>query len=66
MSTTPPTLLTGGRLLLTKVQNLERDMQEVRTVVKETKECLDHFISSVTIADQQPGESPREASSRVA
>ena len=74
MSTTPPTLLTDGSLLLiSKVERLEHEMQELRrgqeeikTLLQKMKDGLDDFISSVTIADQQPGETPKEASSGVA
>jgi uncharacterized membrane protein len=73
VSTPPPTLLTDDSLLLIKVERLEHEIQELKRAQEETqtllqkmKDNVDNFISSVTFADQQPGETPKEASSRVA
>ncbi|KAL2255210.1 hypothetical protein VTK26DRAFT_3863 [Humicola hyalothermophila] len=60
-------------LLISKVERLEHEMlelrrgqEEIKTLLQKMKDSLDDFISSVTIADQQPGETPKEASSGVA
>lgn len=68
----------GSLLILSsKVERLEREMQELtRAVVRfqeetkasleRVKEGLDNFMSSITIADEQPGETPREEAPRGA
>lgn len=75
VSTNPPTLLTDDSLFLfiSKFESLEREMQglrraqeEMKTLLQKMNDGLGEFISSVTIADQQPGETPREASREVA
>jgi hypothetical protein len=59
--------------LLSKVERLEHEIQELRrgqeetkTLLQKMKDGLDDFISSVTIADQQLEETSKEASSGVA
>ena len=51
-----------------EIQELRREVQELKPDVVETKASLESvklglhkFMSSITIVDQEPGETPREA-----
>jgi len=44
-----------------EIQELRRDMVEIKASLESMKHGLHKFMSSITIVDQESGETPREA-----
>lgn len=56
-----PLILSKVESLGREIQELRRDMVEIKASLESMKHGLHKFMSSITIVDQESGETPREA-----